>query len=347
MSLFWSETWRAHKLANASLGKEIEMKRTFWFVTALLMTVSLVLGLSAGATLAESPSGRQVVHFAGLIQSRPTDTKVGTWVISGQSVQVVQGTQILQIRGRAEVGAKVDVMARQLDNGQLEAKMIAVLQPAVAVTVIRGTLTEFGTDYVVVNGLRIQYNRETRIVGTLAVGAMVRVEALVTAAQYLAKVIEVLPSTHREVIRFAGAIESFSDTQWTVGGRQLAIDSQTRIIGTPAVGLQAKVLALVRDDTSLLALLIEVVPAPPTVEWTGAIRRMPPSNTAPWLIGDRLVFVDANTEIVGTPAVGATAHVHAVRSGARPLVATRIEIVTVTPTVLLLEDGPAEAGNGA
>jgi hypothetical protein len=311
------------------------MKRTFWFVTTLLMTVSLVLGLTAGAALAESPSGRQVVHFQGLVQSRPTDTKVGTWVISGQSVQVVQGTQILQIRGRAEVGAKVDVTARQLDNGQLEAKVIMVMQPAVALTVIRGQLTEFGTDYLVVNGLRIQYNSETRIVGTLAVGATVRVQALVTAAQYLAKVIEVLPAPQREVIRFAGAIESFSATQWTVGGRQVSIDAQTRILGTPAVGQQAKVLALVREDESLLALVIQVVPAPETVEWTGVIRRMPSSRTGPWLIGDRLVFVDANTEIVGTPAVGSTAHVHAVRTGQRPLLATRIEIVTVTPTTSL------------
>ena len=311
------------------------MKRTFQFVTVVLMTVSLVLGLTAGAAVAQSPSGRQAVHFEGFVQSRPTDTKVGTWVISGQSVHVLQGTLVLQIRGRAEVGAKVDVTARQLDNGQLEAKVIMVMQPAVALTVIRGQLTEFGTDYLVVNGLRIQYNGETRIVGTLAVGATVRVEALVTAAQYLAKVIEVLPSPQREVIRFAGAIESFSDTQWTVGGRQVSIDAQTRILGTPALGQQAKVLALVREDESLLALVIQVVPAPETVEWTGVIRRMPSSRTGPWLIGDRLVFVDANTEIVGTPAVGSTAHVHAVRTGQRPLLATRIEIVTVTPTTSL------------
>ena len=308
------------------------MKRKMWLVTVALLLASLVLPL-AGVAAEDSGRNHPIVRFEGVVTSRPSDTKIGEWVISGQSVMVVASTRFIEIKGPAVVNAKVVVIARRVNSGQLEAMLIHVIEPAVAVVKIQGFVTELGQDYLVVNGLRIMITAETDIAGELAVGALVKIEAEVTAFSYVAKRIEVLPVVRPRFVEFEGAIEAMDDTEWTVDGRRITVNERTVIIGTPDVGDWVEVRALVQSDNTLLALMIKVREEPEQEDWMGRIERLPRWGTiGQWVIGGRPVMVTWATEIVGTPQVGKTATVQAMRYRRQPPVAIRIEIVEPTPT---------------
>jgi len=82
-----------------------------------------------------------------------------------------------------------------------------------------------------------------------------------------------------------------------------------------------------------LALMIKVREEPEQEDWMGRIERLPRWGTiGQWVIGGRPVMVTWATEIIGTPRVGKTATVQAIRYRGQPPVAIRIEIVEPTPT---------------
>jgi len=321
------------------------MKRKMWLVTVALLLVSLVFPL-AGVAAEDNGRGHPIVRFEGVVTSRPENTKIGEWVISGQSVMVVASTQFIEVRGPAVVNAKVVVIARRLNNGQLQAILIRVTEPAIAVVKIKGFVTELGLnqEYLVVNELRILITAATEIEGELAVGALVKIEAEVTASSYVAKRIEVLPVVRPRFVEFEGAIEAMDDTEWTVDGRRITVNERTVIIGTPDVGDWVEVRALVQSDNTLLALMIKVREEPEQEDWMGRIERLPRWGTiGQWVIGGRPVMVTWATEIVGTPQVGKTATVQAMRYRRQPPVAIRIEIVEPTPTATPTETETPES----
>jgi hypothetical protein len=315
------------------------MKRKIRHVTAALLLMSLVLALAGGVLAQGNGTHRPTVRFEGIVNSRPVDTKSGTWEISGQVVVVVESTRIIENRGAAEEGAKVVVLANRLDTGELEAIQIRVVEPAVATVKIRGFVTELGLDSLVVNGLTIEYTAETVIEGELELGAFVKIEAQVLPTGYVATAIEVMPVARPRVVEFEGTIETMEDAnetvegnQWIIAEREVTVTDSTVIIGTPDEGKHAEVRALVQSDGELLALRIKVIEEPELVEWTGTIERLPPRRQGFWVVGDRTVLVTPRTDIDGVPELGETAHVKALQYRGRPLFAVQIEIVEPTPT---------------
>ena len=305
------------------------MRSVSKIVVLALLLVALAMPFGAGTVLAQGMSRpATLVRFEGIVESRP-EGKVGMWVIGGQSVVAVEETRLIEEHGAAEVGARVLVVARKLDD-TLQAVEIAVRPPEVPMVSILGPISEIDVDYIVVNEQTINYDRSTRIVGAREVGVTVMVHAKVLPEGYLATLIMVRPEVQRRIVEFSGTIESIGETEWTVGGRAVKVSPRTVIRGEPEVGLEAKVRALRQNDGSLLALVIQVVPAPEVVEWTGVIERMPSSGQGAWLIGGRKVLVNRQTEIIGSPKVGDTAHVKAFRYHNRGLVATLIEVLAVT-----------------
>lgn len=335
----------------------------------VLLVVSLLLGLGSTAVLADDgqeplpvvDAWRAWVRFNGVVARRPADDTVGAWVVGGRSVQVTENTVFDETRGPAVVGAEVWVIAQRVaitevedsrlvpraPAARLEAILIRVLKPADVSgrVAIRGWVMDLQPTSLVVNGLKILYDRSTHISGELRVGALVKVVAVQTAAGLKALSIEVLPPSRR-VIYFQGTIQTISHSLWVVGGRRVGIGPYTVIVGRPAIGLQARVWALttvssrpaVLPNREVLAILIQVVEEPVIVEWTGRIDRLPanitiwpPVYTGQWVVGGRPVWVNSETEIVGTPRIGLQAHVVAYRSALHPLVAKKIEILSVTP----------------
>ena len=251
------------------------MKRV---LLGIVLLAGIVLSLTYGVAMADNDRMPQVVKFEGLVESRPEGSNIGTWVISGQSVEVLEDTQLVEVKGSAEVDAYVVVIARRVFGGRLEAIVLRVQEPAVSTLKIKGFVSEVGADYVVVNGLRIEYGSETEIIGELAVGAFVKIEVQVLPGSYTAIAIEVTADTHRRVIEFEGVIEGIGDTAWVVAGREVMVNERTAITGKPEVGKWAKVRAMVQVQSdgsqSLLALRIKVKEEAEVVKWKGLIERL-------------------------------------------------------------------------
>lgn len=55
-------------------------------------------------------------EFYGIIDSRP-ESKVGTWVVSGRSIEVTEDAELDEDNGPLRVGACVEV---EIDDGQVE-----------------------------------------------------------------------------------------------------------------------------------------------------------------------------------------------------------------------------------
>jgi hypothetical protein len=336
-------------------------------VTLILILALAVAMASAGVVMAEPempeslPPGpvqqrNRLVRFEGEIISRPA-TKVGVWVIGERNVTVVTDTEVNEEAGAAEVGARVLVVAKVLAGVDttalgtvLQAQLIRVLKPRVVT--IRGKVRELGSDYLVVNSLRIHYDATTVVTGELAVGALVKVTAVPQAPTastetasaaparlrptYHALTIEVLAVAPPVVyIEFEGEIKSMGANSWEIGAHTVMVNRSTRISGRPAVGMTAKVRALKLDNGDLLALTIHLLNEPVETQFRGTIEFMPRrllALTRPplgeWVIGGRRVQVTSETEFVGTPTVGVPVLVTALQYPNRPLVAVKIEVIT-------------------
>ena len=329
------------------------MKTGKWLFATVLLLAGLVLPLGGEVALADlddpppiAITAQPLVRFQGVVSSRPEGTNIGTWVIADRSVRVVETTRIDEEQGPAEVGVHVSVIAKRPDVNdtsevELEAILIRVLPPVASIRpiIIRGRVTELETTYLVVNELKILYDRSTHIEGYLEVGAFVKIRAIHTSAGLKALTITVLPVDDK-IIEFGGVIEYIGHPAWVIDGRKVKVTRQTRIFGRPRVGLYAKVRAVVESNGELLALTIHVQNEwPHKVEWTGIIEQLPPQVSTEvsdgyvgrWVVGGRTVLVTRRTEIVGTPRVGLTAHVVALRYPRRPLVAMKIEVLNLTP----------------
>ena len=178
--------------------------------TLIVLLAALILCISAGSVLAEWQMRQPFVRLQGVVESRPEEA-IGAWVISGQTVHVVETTTISEEAGPAAVGASVVVVALRRNDDTLEARTITVRAPASRIVRLRGIVEELGVDYLVVNGITVRFDRGAAMIGgTLVEGASVRIDAEVIDDQYRAVRIEVSPTINivPRIIGFVGPIKS-------------------------------------------------------------------------------------------------------------------------------------------
>jgi len=182
---------------------------------------------------------------------------------------------------------------------------------------------------------RIDEQEEKAVVGTMARvlairqgnGALLAIEITTERAT----------QTPEQPFEFQGLIESFGPTQWIVGGYALLITADTRIEGSPQRGLLAEVKALRQSDGSLLATHIIVRLPSEEVQFEGVIQAI---SAEEWIVDGIQVRIDAQTLIVGTPALGCPAEIQGLLLPdgvvlARQIVVQRPPSATPTPAVLL------------
>jgi hypothetical protein len=303
----------------------------------VITLVALCIGLvPAFSVMAESRS--PIVKLEGTIDAITApgdgDDSVALWVIGGQTVQVDDYTVVIAAHGEAVEGAKVVVIAGRGADDSLRALIVRVLRSAKRQrqVTIRGTVSEIGPDYAVVNGLRIQITEETLIEGSLAEGEFVVIRASVQGSEITALQIQVKTRVESRTVEFKGEIEAIDESTgiWTIAGRAVTVNENTQVRGEPQVGDTATVRAQVQEDESLLAVCIsvarDIVPQPQEDTFTGEIQRIAPNNIGRWVIGGQQVIVGPQTVINGTPKLGAEAEVRGLRIANRALAASEITI---------------------
>lgn len=225
----------------------------------------------------------------------------------------------------------------------------AVVGPIVHVFELRGTIDFISASLWVVAGEQIQIISGTIIKGQPAVGRIAHVRAnRFEDGTFVALEIDVeAESTPTPApVTITGIVESKErDSLWRIGGHEVRTDDRTKIEGELRIGAFAEVVGVQESSRRIFAHRITVVRAceNPTL-FEGVILSMDP-EAGSWTVEvivniegqdvpDQFqVNVDDETQILGTPVVGAVVQIEACQVGERSFTAQRIFVVpTPTPT---------------
>ena len=192
-------------------------------------------------------------------------------------------------------------------------------------------------DYWLVNSQRILLSSSTHVNQTNA-AAQVGGWAIVSALQMpdgsvVAQEIIVSHSPAETPLlqEFSGVIERIEAERWTVAGRQILLLTGTVIEGTPQVGAVAHVQARQFTDGRLVADHIRVAsPSEQVVQFAGPIQEM---GAGRWVIAEQTVLIGPDTQIEGSPAIGAIAEVKAsvLSDGTKLAMHIRVQPPTAIP----------------
>ncbi len=171
----------------------------------------------------------------------------------------------------------------------------------------KGIIEAITADAWTIGGQLVRIGANTRIderEEKAAVGVMARVLAIRHEDDTLLAIeiaIERAAQAPEQPFEFQGLIESFGPTQWIIGGYTVLITADTLIEGSPQEGLLAEVKALRQSDGSVRATHIVVRLPSEEVQFEGLIEIL---DAEEWIVDGITVRIDAQTIIIGTPAVG-------------------------------------------
>ena len=171
-------------------------------------------------------------------------------------------------------------------------------------------------------------NGPVKGIADLAAGMFATV-SVVNASGLLATNVEAFGfATPPELIAFRGPVETITPTAWTIAGRGVRVDFDTKIVGDPKVGDTVDVLARIQNPppgslapSYLVAVSITKAPAitPPgpgrATEFDGIVESIPAAPTANgaplghWKISSRDVIVNGLTKLDTGIVVGSAVHV--------------------------------------
>lgn len=304
--------------------------------------------------LAVAQQGRRVtVDFAGEIES----LRAGTWVVSGVTLLVDAQTVV---EGPRQLGLTAQVLALSQGDGTLRAQRIVVMAPIRTPTptsfVPSRVATETATTAPTLtlspapSSTATPRPAFTATWAPTATATPIRRPAPIatatlspTASATRAPTVTAMPQPQRVVkVRFEGEIQSKDGNVWRIGGQRVVVTDDTVIQPSDQaqVGAWVLVTAERQSDGSLRALRITVLrPAatPEVVEFSGPIRSF---SEQEWVVGEHVVRITPQTTIEGTPQVGATAHVRALRLADGALVAERIRVEP--PQQVVQFEGPIQ-----
>jgi uncharacterized protein (TIGR03437 family) len=303
-----------------------------------------------------SPAGGLPIKFIGKIEAIPsTPNRVGDWKVSGKTVKVSASTKIEEEKGKAAVGATVEVEGLAQGDGSIAALEIEVKPDFGAgipikflgkVEMLPSTTGRIGQW--VISGRKVNVTANTQLKterGDFMVGSLVDVEGIAQLDGTInATKIENRGNVDNPQITvyFRGTIETLPNDpkflgNWKVSGRTVIVNDKTVINeekGKVAVGAFVEVTGTLGTDGAVTALKIAVRdnPNPPGfVKFIGRITALPntPNFVGDWKVGDRTVRVTANTKIEkdrGQVAVGALVEVEGILRNDGSVDASEIEV---------------------
>ncbi len=171
-------------------------------------------------------------------------------------------------------------------------------------------------------------NGAVKGIGDLAAG-MFAIVAVVNSGGLLATSVEAYGPTPPELFAWRGAVQMITPAAWTIAGRVVQVDSDTKFVGDPKVGDIVDVVAKVHNPppgslapSYLVAVSITKAPVimPPgpgerATEFDGIVESIPVAPTAVsaplghWKISSRDVLVNGLTKLDTGIVVGSAVHV--------------------------------------
>jgi hypothetical protein len=273
--------------------------------------------------------------FKGTVASATTTTLT----LEGGPTFTLTGAT--QVEGEPVVGTSVKVVAQPADGAFV----------AVRITVraegeeskggdddyeglefeFEGTITAMSTSSsIVVDGLEVLLDADTKVEGTLAIGARVEVKATVEGGAIAAHKVEVVDEDSEDEeddsdIEFKGKLTDLSANSIEVDGElTVLIGPNTRVRGALTLGVVVKVKAKA-EGSSLVAVSIRAKTSKRSkLEFTGIVATYVPFATL--VLEDGTGFVlNSGTRTRGVISPPAVVEIEAIRLGDGTLLATEIE----------------------
>ncbi|MHB8796884.1 MAG: DUF5666 domain-containing protein [Thermoanaerobaculia bacterium] len=294
-------------------------------------------------------SDRADVTFSGKVGA--VDLDAGTLTVLGFTSKVTDRTVFggpfegFGSKGLEDVrvGDMVFVEAKADAGALVATKVMRLGAPSDSIRRIHGIVSSIGESAWVIklddgSTVTVKVGPETKVTGAPKVGDAVDVLARPQSDGSLVAVaiLRSVPPPAVSLERFEGVVKAIGATALTIapkgGGpdRTFAVDGQTKIAGSPAVGDSVGVLAKKLDDGSWLAVVIAKAmlsgPARTEVEFEGVVQSISPGNpTGVWLVGETRVVVTSRTVVRGEPKVGDTVEVEGLKNPDGVVQASKIE----------------------
>lgn len=299
--------------------------------------------------------GDMEYSFTGVVESLPNATdRIGDWTVSGVVVHVSAMTFLKQEKRMVAVGVKVEVEGKRRQDGSVDAFKIEVKSDFDAGQVnFQGVIeslpnTPGRIGQWAVSGRKVNVASGTKIepdAVSVAIGNVVQVKGVLGVDGAIdAAAIEV-KSDHGGgglFVEFYGKVEALPGTPrqigvWTVSGRKLNVDANTRIkfkgldqaAGQVLVGSAVEVKGGLQTDGSINASRIKLKDRED--EFFGRIESLPMNANliGDWRVAGRTVRVMAATEIerkYGMVVVGAFVEVSGMAQPDGSIIAREIEV---------------------
>lgn len=278
------------------------------------------------------------LRLVGPLTEMPGET--GVWVVAGIPVTVTEDTVLSDRTGPIEVGGWVEVHAMYDDAGVLTAVRVRAVEERDEVE-LWGALEAFSDTAWTISGIEVLVTEETKVMGTPKEGLLAMASATLEESGLVAKRLAVTwlePKRGQMPAQFRGEIEALPEGgligTWTVGGRQVEVTEQTRIMqfkGLVEVGATVHVVGKTDGDV-VQAFLIAVVSSPNAVRpfvVAGKIEALPEGGlVGEWTVKGETFNVTEQTQITGEAAVavGALAVVQGVEQADGTRVATWVRV---------------------
>ena len=330
-----------------------------WFVQLpVIIALAIILGISmellpafatkpteGGGTAAKGgttalgfqpsqPAEQGDANFSGQIKGMSGNT----WIVGNITITVVVSTEVKPNLAAAVVGAFVFGEGTKQPDGSILAREVVVVTADSEPEDVHFSgkiMSENGTQWVI-GTLSVTVNVTTEIhpnAAAAVVGAFVTGEGIKQPdGSVLAREIEVRMSEPRPLeVHFSGPIVSKNGDQWMIGNISVTVNVTTEIHPSPAaavVGAFVRGQGIKRPDGTIIAGEIEVVTAPGGtvdmhVEFRGPINSF---GANVWVVDGKTISITAQTQIHGTPVIGALAEVEALKKADGSLVAVEIEV---------------------
>jgi hypothetical protein len=253
----------------------------------------------------------------------------GTWEVGVYSINITSETEI---NGTPRIGLAIKIIGRLQPDGSVVAAEIFVREDKEidqGTTEITAVIEVMGTGTWRVGGRSVNINLDTEIMGEPRVGSIAKVVGTVLPDGSIEAFTVRIQSDWSALALLSGPLQEVEQATWWVGGRNVTIDTDTEVDGSPRLGRTAQVKGHLEIDGSLHAVEIDMMGTNtyglPALEFEGTIQAIGEDS---WVVGDQTIVIAPLANVRGRPRIGLMAKVSGLVQPDGSLVALGISVGT-------------------